>query len=148
VREWIAKLRILSTYTMKLPWNRLALTVGAFVLALMAIDGLVRMNNSAMSDFGFGQGTQVAADSAGALFLVGLIAGVVLGISIFFGYLVWREKKYAEQPDHLEILLEEIAAEEKRNALYVDDSSSHDDRGESLDPWERSADWWKGSDED
>ena len=133
---------------MKLPWNRLALIIGAFVLALMAIDGLVSMNNSAMSNFGFGQSTLVTADSATALFLVGLIAGVVLGIAIFFGYLVWREKKFAEVPDHLEILLEEIAAEEKRNVLYVDDNSSHDERGESHDPWERSADWWKNSDED
>lgn len=133
---------------MKLSWNRLALIVGAFVLALMAIDGLTRMNDRAMAEFGFGRSPHVEADSAAALFLVGLIAGVVLGIVIFFGYLAWREKKYAEEPDQLGVLLEEIAAEEKRNALYVDDNSSPDERGESLDPWERSADWWKNADED
>ncbi len=133
---------------MNLSWNRLALVVGAFVLALMAIDGLVRMNDSAMADFGFGQGPQVEADSAAALFLVGLIAGVVLGIAIFFAYLVWREKKFANEPDQLDALLEEIAEEEKQNALFVDENSFSDDRGESFEPWERSADWWKSADED
>lgn len=132
---------------MKLSWNRLALIFGAFILALMAIDGLIRMNQSAMADFGVGESTLVAADSAAALFLVGLIVGVVLGIAIFFGYLVWREKKYAEEPDQLDLLLEEIAADEKRNALYVDDKAT-EERTESLDPWERGADWWKTSDED
>ena len=132
---------------MKLSWNRLALIFGAFILALMAIDGLIRMNQSAMADFGVGESTLVAADSAAALFLVGLIVGVVLGIAIFFCYLVWREKKYAEEPDQLDLLLEEIAADEKRNALYVDDKAT-EERTESLDPWERGADWWKTSDED
>lgn len=132
---------------MKLSWNRLALIIGAFILALMAIDGLIRMHNSEMAGFGFGEGPLVAADSAAALFLVGLIAGVVLGIGIFFGYLVWREKRYAEEPDELAVLLNEIADDEKRSALRVEESAS-DERVESLDPWERPADWWKSSDDD
>jgi hypothetical protein len=134
---------------MKLSWNRLALIFGVFILALMAIDGLTRMHRSAFSDYGVGESTLVAADSAAALFLVGLIAGVVLGIAIFFAYIVWREKKYAEEPDQVDLLLEEIAADEKRNALYVDDNNAaSDDKAESLDPWERGADWWKTADED
>jgi hypothetical protein len=48
----------------------------------------------------------------------------------------------------LDLLLEEIAADEKRNALYVDDNAAADDKAESLDPWERGADWWKTADED
>jgi hypothetical protein len=133
---------------MKLSWNRLALIFGAFILALMVVDGLIRMNQSVMSDFGVGESTLVAADSAAALFLVGLIAGVLLGIAIFFAYLIWREKKYAEEPDQLDLLLEEIAADEKRNALYVDDNAAPEERAESLDPWERGADWWKTADEE
>jgi len=133
---------------MKLSWNRLALIIGAFVLALTAIDGLVKVNQQAMADFGSGQGPLVAADSATALFLVGLIAGVVIGIGLFFGYLVWREKRYAEQPDEVALLLEEVAAEEKRSAIHRDESYGGEERAESLDPWERPADWWKSSDED
>ena len=133
---------------MKLSWNRLALIFGAFILALMAIDGLIRMNQAASTTYGVGQGALVGADSAAALFLVGLIAGVVLGIAIFFAYLIWREKKYAEQPDPLDLLLEEIAEDEKRNALFVDDQASKDDRAESVDPWERGADWWKTAEEE
>ncbi len=123
-------------------WNRIALLIGAFVLGLMAIDGLIRMNEQAMADFGMGQSPLVAADSAAALFIVGLIAGVVLGIGIFFGYLVWREKRFAEEPDHLAELLQEIAAEEKGNALYVEEGGA-EERNETLEPWERPADWWK-----
>lgn len=133
---------------MKSSRNRLTLLFGGFILALMAIDGLLRLQRSASSQYGFGESTLVVADSAAALFLVGLIAGVVLGIVIFFRYLIWREKKYAEEPDQLDLLLEEIADDEKRNALFVEDNYSSDDRGESLDPWERGADWWKSSDDD
>ncbi len=140
-------MRVTATAIMKLSWNRLALTLGAFILALMAIDGLVRMHQTEMANFGFGESPLVAADSAAALFLVGLIAGVVLGIGIFFGYLIWREKRYAEEPDDLDILLNEIAEDEKRNAFCLEDNSS-EDKVESLDPWERPADWWKSADED
>jgi hypothetical protein len=135
---------------MKFSWNRLALLVGAFVLALTAVDGLVGMHEAAMADFGAGQGPLVTADSAMALFLVGLVAGMVLGIGVFFGYLVWRERRFAEQPDEVSLLLEEVAAEERRSALHrerEDLYGSSDEKGESLDPWERPADWWKNGEE-
>ena len=87
--------------------------------------------------------------SAAALFLVGLVAGVVIGIGVFFGYLVWREKRFAEQPDEVALLLEEVAEEEKRNAFHREREETYgEDRGETLDPWERPADWWKNADED
>ena len=88
----------------------------------------------------------VAADSAMALFLVGLVAGIVLGIAVFFSYIVWREKNLTEEPDDLDALLDEIAneeAEDEENPLFVEDSTSEEPI-ESLDPWERPADWWKG----
>jgi hypothetical protein len=125
--------------------------VGAFVLALTAVDGLLRMHETAMADFGSGQGPLVAADSAMALFLVGLVAGMVLGIGVFFGYLVWRERRFAEEPDEVSLLLEEVAAEERRSALHREREDLYggsDEKGENLDPWERPADWWKKTDED
>lgn len=136
---------------MKFSWNRVALLVGAFVLALTAVDGLLRMHETAMADFGSGQGPLVAADSAMALFLVGLVAGMVLGIGVFFGYLVWRERRFAEEPDEVSLLLEEVAAEERRSALHREREDLYggsDEKGENLDPWERPADWWKKTDED
>ncbi len=130
---------------MKFSANRLAFILGAFILGLMAIDGLIQLNREAYSGFGVGTSQWVAADSAMALFLVGLVAGLVVGIGVFFGYLVWREKRLAETPDELDALLEEIAreeAEEEENPLFVEDNA-FEEPIESLDPWERPADWWK-----
>jgi cytochrome b subunit of formate dehydrogenase len=134
---------------MKFSANRLVFILGAFILALMAIDGLVQLNKTALSEYGVGSSSWVTADSAMALFLVGLVAGMVVGIGIFFGYLVWREKKYAEEPDEVAALLEEIAREEAalENPLYVEETQQREEHSESMDPWERPADWWK-QDED
>lgn len=133
---------------MKFSLNRLVFIVGAFILALMAIDGLIQLNAAAFSEFGVGQSSWVAADSAAALFMVGLVVGMVLGIGIFFGYLVYREKKYAEEPEGLEALLDEISREEEEDALFVEDNQADEQRAEKLDPWERPADWWKSADEE
>lgn len=133
---------------MKSTANRLVLLIGAFILALMAIDGLVQLNDTAMDQFGYGQSAWVNADSAAALFMIGLVAGMVLGIGIFFAYIVWREKKYAEEPDEVRELLDEVSRdmEQEDNPLYVDDPSA-EEFAEPTDPWERPADWWK-SDQD
>ncbi len=135
---------------MKLSWNRLALSVGAFVLALTAVDSLVKMNAKAAADLGVGQGPLVAADSAIALFLVGLVVGMVLGIAVFFVCLAWRGRRCAEQPDEVSRLLEEVATEERRSALRREreESGWGGECAETLDPWERPADWWKRADED
>lgn len=127
---------------MKISWNRLALLTGVFVLSLMVVDGLVKMNRSAMDSYGVGESPLVAADSAAALFLVGLVAGMVLGIGIFFGCLAWRERRCAAEPDEVARLLEEVAEEEQWDA-FLREGSSNEEPIESLDPWERPADWWK-----
>ena len=133
---------------MKFSLNRLAFIIGAFVLALMAIDGLIQMNKSVLGSYGAGESTWVEANSAAALLLVGLIGGMLLGIGSFFAVLVWRQKKLIEEPDQVDILLEEIAREEA-NALFVEEKRSDDSNAsESLDPWERTADWWKNADEE
>lgn len=133
---------------MKFSLNRIAFIVGAFVLALMAIDGLIQMNKSVLGSYGAGESTWVEADSAAALLLVGLIGGMLLGIGSFFAVLVWRQKKLIEEPDQVDILLEEIAREEA-NALFVEEKRSDESNAsESLDPWERAADWWKNADEE
>lgn len=136
---------------MKSSWNRHALLVGAFVLALMMIDGITKMQDEVASDYGWGQGPLVAADSAVALLLVGLVVGMILGIVLFFGYLVWRERRCESQAqDEVALLLEEVAEEERRSrAIYADrEDSFTEESGETLDPWERPADWWRHSDED
>lgn len=137
-----AKPRVLRA--MKFSANRLAFIIGAFILGLMAIDGLIQLNREALSDFGMGQVAWITADSTIALFLVGLVAGMILGIGLFFGYLVWREKSCAEAPNEIEELLAEIAREEQEeeNPLFVEENS-YEEPIESLDPWERPADWWK-----
>ena len=127
---------------MKISWNRLALLTGVFVLSLMVVDGLVKMNRSAMDSYGVGESPLVAADSAAALFLVGLVAGMVLGIGIFFGCLAWRERRCTAEPDEVARLLEEVAEEEQWDA-FLREGSSNEEPIESLDPWERPADWWK-----
>lgn len=133
---------------MKSTANRLVLIVGAFVLALMAVDGLIQLNQSAMAEFGYGESIWVEADSAAALFLIGLVVGMVLGIGIFFGYIMWREKKIAEAPDDLDALLEEISQDaERANPLFVDDPAAGEEIPEPTDPWERPADWWKNGDD-
>ena len=133
---------------MKFPLNRLAFIIGAFVLALMAIDGLIQMNKSVLGSYGAGEGSWVEANSATALLLVGLVAGMLLGIGSFFAVIVWRQKKYTDEPDQVDILLEEIAQEEA-NALFVEEKRSDESSSnESLDPWERTADWWKNADEE
>ena len=63
---------------MKFSVSRLAFIFGAFILGLIAIDGLVQLNREAYAGFGMGTSHWVAADSAMALFLVGLVAGIVL----------------------------------------------------------------------
>lgn len=138
---------------MNASWNRLALLIGAFILALVVVDGLVKMNQQAMADYGTGEGPLVAADSAAALLLIGLVAGMVLGIGIFFACLVSREQRYAEETDEVALLLDEVAAEEKRNAFHRERERHHEEshgeeHAETLDPWERPADWWKRSNED
>lgn len=133
---------------MKTSWNRLALIVGAVVLALTAIDGLAKMNSGAMRGFEASPAPLVAPGSAAALLLLGLIGGVVLGIAIFFSYLVWRERHGATQPDEVALLLEEVEAEEKRSAIHREREEGYgEDRPETLDPWERPADWWRDADE-
>ncbi|MEC5129227.1 hypothetical protein VSU19_20875 [Verrucomicrobiales bacterium BCK34] len=132
---------------MKFSLNRLAFIVGAFILALMAIDGLIQMNKSVLGTYGAGESSWVEANSAAALLLVGLVAGMLLGIGCFFAVIVWRQKKLEGEPDQIDILLEEIAQEEA-NALFVDEKRRDESNSESLDPWERTADWWKSADDE
>jgi len=143
---------------MKSTANRLFLIVGAFILALMVVDGLLRMNRSSAPYYGAGSGTWVEANSAAALFLVGLVSGVVLGIGLFFASLVWRERRLREEDeaDDFEALLAEIEnledddtepSEDYGRTLFSDEAPP-EDFAETRDPWEKPADWWKSGDDD
>lgn len=132
---------------MKFSANRLVLSVGAFILALMAVDGLIQLNKAGMAEFGYGESAWVTADSAAAIFMIGLIVGMILGIGIFFFHLVLREKKYAEEPDDLEALLEEIEREEAEENAFFSEENQTEEKSQALDPWERPADWWMREDD-
>jgi hypothetical protein len=144
---------------MRLTANRLFLLAGAFIIALMAIDGLVRLNQSARPYYGAGTGSWVEANSAAALFLVGLVVGVVVGIGFFFASLMWRERRLMEQEgaQDFEALLAEIENLDDEDEsddpydfgrpMFGEDPPS-EDFAETRDPWEKPADWWKSGDDD
>ncbi|MEM6279259.1 MAG: hypothetical protein AAF491_11245 [Verrucomicrobiota bacterium] len=135
---------------MKFSANRLVLLIGAFILALMAVDGLIQLNKAGMAEFGYGESQWVTADSAAAIFMLGLIVGMVLGIGIFFYNLVLREKKFSEEPNDLDLLLDEIERDEAEENAFFADEKKTEERGEPQpprDPWERPADWWMQDDE-
>ena len=84
----------------------------------------------------------------GAIFLIGLIVGVVSGIGMFFAHLMWHKKEVAEDTQELDLLLEEIALSEEDDFNVFDEDSMVDEKAERSDPWERPADWWMNADED
>ena len=128
------------------PIGRIASFVGVLVILLLCADGAA------------GPGEQVAADSALAMFLLGLAIGVPTGIGLFFGYLILRERRQIEQPDELDSLLDELDSADQdpwstpadtgfrfdRDAAFRD---AEEEPIETHDPWERPADWWRDSDD-
>lgn len=128
------------------PFGRIASVIASLVLALLCVDAVA------------GSGERVAADSALAMFLLGLAVGVPSGIGLFFGYLMLREKRHAAEPDELDVFLESLENEEdpwtppaKGGFGFDRDTAfrevSEEEPIESLDPWERPADWWRDSDD-
>lgn len=105
---------------------------------------------------GFLKHSGVMADSALAMFLVGLAVGVPLGIALFFSYLMMREKQETEQDRQVDELL---ASLEESDTFQSgpwsggsrDESSSSRQRlegeatEENREPWERPTDWWRES---
>lgn len=135
---------------MNRPIRRIAIILALGIAGLLAMD-LIGQSYPAAS-VSLPEISGVAADSAAAVFLVGLISGLLLGIGLFFGYLMLRERQENAQPDGMALLFEEL------NHLGTDDFDDIDDyfgdeeaveeHADSIDPWERPADWWKGEDDD
>ena len=134
-----------STHFTK-PLGRIGSVVGFLLLGILCIDA-----TAAPSD-------GVAADSALAMFLLGLAIGVPAGIGLFFGYLILRERRHIEQPDELDTLFESLEAEDNDPWTAPADTGFRFDRGsafreaeeepiETHEPWERPADWWQDSDD-
>lgn len=97
----------------------------------------------------------VPADSALAMFLIGLAVGVPAGIVLFFGYLMMRERAETEQDRELDSLLNAASDREPGAGAW----GQHDHRRQSpferegtadeqLDPWERPSDWWRHAGDD
>lgn len=132
---------------MKSRINKPTLVIGFFLLGLLALDGMARLHQSATP--GEGLIPHITAESAVAIFLIGLTVGMVGGIAAFFGYLVWKEKNVSAEARELDLLLEEIAMEQEAENLFPSssDDSLVDETADSAEPWERDADWWR-SEED
>jgi hypothetical protein len=96
----------------------------------------------------------VLADSALAMFLIGLAVGVPSGIGLFFTYLILREKQETEQDRQMDELLASLAESGADSSPWSD--SAPDGRqtleGEATeerrDPWERPTDWWRHAEDD
>ena len=97
----------------------------------------------------------VPADSALAMFLIGLAVGVPAGIVLFFAYLMMRERSETEQDRELDSLLSTVSDREPGHGAW----GQHDHRHQSpferegtaeeqLDPWERPSDWWRHAGDD
>jgi len=95
---------------------------------------------------------QTRAENAGALFMVGLITGMVSGITLFFIHLRRREKHLARfNPD--DMMLDNWPPAADLPSLSSPSSTTSpwdpdpgDEMIEKSEPWERSVDWWKDPD--
>ena len=107
----------------------------------------------AHGSFGLRAPEGISPESAAAMFMVGLAVGVALGIAMFFGYLMWRERRETQQDRDLELLLNDLGDNRQgaRNGVWgretADNRERYEQRGEAseerIDPWERPADWWR-----
>ncbi|MDF1756373.1 MAG: hypothetical protein P1U89_26530 [Verrucomicrobiales bacterium] len=120
--------------------KKLATVAGISLVALALVDTAYQWKST-----GHGVSPSIGGNSNPAFLMVGIIVGMLCGIIMAFSYFVWKEKKLCAEPDELTQLLEELSKEE---ALYVDDNAFEgEEKGDTLEPWERPTDWWKG-DED
>ena len=128
----------------------IAVIAGGLLIALIGIDVFVQAKDAS---FGVGVSTRVESESGLAFFIVGLIVGVLAGIGLFFTAIIMRERKQAAEQKELSLLLEEVSRDD--TAFDMDEWMSsnnempeyQEDNTQSIDPWERSADWWKSSEE-
>lgn len=116
------------------------------VIVLLCMDVTAALEERLLGETGQ---AAIAADSVLAMFLLGLAIGVPAGILLFFGYMVYRERKRAQDPstEDLDLVLDSLNA---RGEFFVSASDPfgeaeqpHEEPIETLDPWEKPADWWK-----
>lgn len=82
--------------------------------------------------------------------MLGLIGGMVMGISMFFLHLRRREKRLARfRADDMMLDNWPPAPNPSSSAPSTSqwDPAPSDEMIETSDPWERSVDWWKNPDE-
>ena len=130
------------------------LAVGLGVVALSVVE-----TRAAVTVAGFAPVETInglGADSAMAMFLIGLAVGMVSGVALFFAYLVMREKAETEQDREIDALLNAISQSDgasRRVWGRGEDREAHEsletEGGEECrDPWERPADWWRHAGDD
>ncbi len=130
--------------------RRLIVSLGVLIVSLLAVDALLKLNSNAMESFGMGVSRQASAESMAAVFLLGLVFGLVGGIVGFFFYLAHREKNLSSDEVAVEQLIAEVALreslEQEMDKAFEEDTETLGEKSESKDksePWERSSDWWK-----
>jgi hypothetical protein len=99
---------------------------------------------------GQGAASQFLAEDAGAIFMVGLILGMVAGITLFFAHLRRREARLARFEDDglmLDNWPSQPSGAPNSTSLSSTDPSASDEMIEQREPWERSVDWWKNPDQ-
>lgn len=93
------------------------------------------------------------AESAGAMFMIGLVVGMVSGITLFFVHLRRREKRLARfslddmMLDNWPPATDASSWSSPASTTSPWDSEPGDEMIEKSDPWERSVDWWKNPDD-
>ncbi|MEM7147592.1 MAG: hypothetical protein AAF591_20930 [Verrucomicrobiota bacterium] len=89
--------------------------------------------------YGLGVGPHAAAVNGLAIFLLGLIVGILASVA----FLVWhRKRQIRKQPlNDLDSLLEDDSPSQP--LLPPSQSPQNQSHEPSPDPWEKSEDWWK-----
>jgi hypothetical protein len=124
--------------------------------ALVVALGLFLMPQDASAEpysarLGLPAPASIAADSALAMFLIGLAVGVPAGIGFFFFYLIVREKRETAQDRELDALLGGVSERRQTDRgiwgqghnTRTRDPLEHEGSEERREPWERPADWWR-----
>jgi len=129
----------------KKPLNSIAVIFGGILVALLCADFFMETKNA---PFGNGVSTNVKEDSVLAVSILCLIIGMLIGIGMFFVYLVMRERKQNTEQDELALLLDEVSRDDTvfdaEDWLSANEMPEvREDNTQALDPWERGADWWK-----
>ncbi len=100
------------------------------------------------STFGIGNADPTPASNGLAVFLLGLVAGIVAAVAAFFIYLHFRKAQRHRTDlgiEDLQSQLEKLDLEEPNPRSSSQESHQPQEQQPPRAPWEKPDDWWKGS---